>query len=159
MSVELFHVSHGSRHRLILTYTLTGSCYGPWNSLVIYLGETTWVQPASTRWLALDFISWCRFSTYYTHLSWRNFTCQHLWTAEHFLVDPWSMDQADLHKCIHIYNQYNFWLVILPLILMRRNFRSTFVLFNVKHKNLMLTNGLIFRTCVGTTIHVVINAI
>ena len=38
--------------------------HGPWNSLLLYLGETIGVQPASTRRLAQDFTSFCRFSPY-----------------------------------------------------------------------------------------------
>ena len=51
--------------------------HGPWNSLLLYLGETIGVQPASTRWLALDFTSFCRFSPYNICFTCRNFICQH----------------------------------------------------------------------------------
>ena len=63
----------------------TGSSHGPWNSLVLYLGETTGVQPASTTILqpttgsldstgrlVLDFTSCYRFSPNYTHLTCQN---------------------------------------------------------------------------------------
>ena len=50
--------------------------HGPWNSLLLYLGETIGVQPASTRWLALDFTSFCRFSPYNICFTCRNFICQ-----------------------------------------------------------------------------------
>ena len=43
-------------------FTRTGSCYGPWNSLVLYLGETIEVQPTPTRRLALEFTSCYHFS-------------------------------------------------------------------------------------------------
>ena len=43
---ELFHIPHGSAHGLITSCTPTGSRHGPWNSLVVYLDETTGVQPA-----------------------------------------------------------------------------------------------------------------
>ena len=55
----------------------TGARRGPSNRLVLYLGETTGVQPAMTRRLTLDFISCYRFSPYYIHLTYRNFICQH----------------------------------------------------------------------------------
>ena len=71
------HPTWLSTHTLIPTCTSTGWRHGPWNSIVVYLGETTGILSASTRWLALDFTSCCRFSTYYTHITCQNFNCQH----------------------------------------------------------------------------------
>ena len=70
-------ISHICTHSLIPVCTPTGSRHRLWNSLAVYLGETIGVQPASTRRVALDFTSCCRLSTYYTHLTCRNFICQY----------------------------------------------------------------------------------
>ena len=64
-------------HSLTPTCPPTGSRHTLWNCLAVYLGETIGVQPASTRRLALYFTSCCRFSTYFTLLTCRNFICQH----------------------------------------------------------------------------------
>ena len=49
--------------------TPTGSCHGPWNSLInIFVRASQSCQP-STRRLAVDFTSCCRFSPNYTHLT------------------------------------------------------------------------------------------
>ena len=52
----------------------TGSRHRPWNSLVIYLDEIIGV---STRRLELNFTSCYRCSSYYIHLTCRNFIYQH----------------------------------------------------------------------------------
>ena len=65
-------------HSLTTTCPPTGSCHRLWNYLTVYLGETIKFQPASTRRFALYFTSCCRFPTYCTHLTCRNFICQHL---------------------------------------------------------------------------------
>ena len=45
--VELFHIAHGAAHILFPIYARqTGSCHGPWNSLVTNLCETIGVLPA-----------------------------------------------------------------------------------------------------------------
>ena len=62
---------------VIPTCTATGSCHGPWSSLLYILVRPLEFQSASTRRLALDFTSCCRFSTYCTHLTCRNFIWQH----------------------------------------------------------------------------------
>ena len=64
-------------HCLTTTCPPTGSRSRLWNCLAVYLGETIGVQPASTRRLALNFTNSCWFSTYCTHLTCRNFICQH----------------------------------------------------------------------------------
>ena len=64
-------------HCLTTTCPPTGSRHRLWNCLAVYLGETIGVQPVSTWRLALNFTSSCRFSTYCTHLTCRNFICQH----------------------------------------------------------------------------------
>ena len=64
-------------HCLTTTCPPTGSRHRLWNCLAVYFGETIVVQPVSTRRLALNFTSSCRFSTYCTHLTCRNFICQH----------------------------------------------------------------------------------
>ena len=60
----------------------TRSRHGLGNRLVVYLGESRWVQPTSSRRLALDFTSCYRYSPYYAHLICRNFTCLHSAVAE-----------------------------------------------------------------------------
>ena len=64
-------------HCLTTTCPPTGLRHRLWNCLAAYLGETIGVEPASTRRLALNFTSSCRFSTYCTHLTCRNYICQH----------------------------------------------------------------------------------
>ena len=67
-------------HNLTPTCPPTGSAIDShrlWNCLAVYLGETIGGQPVSTRRFALHFTSCCRFSTYCTHLTCRNFICQH----------------------------------------------------------------------------------
>ena len=64
-------------HCLTTTCPPTGSRDRLWNCLAVYLAETIRVQPASTRRLALNFTNSCWFSTYCTHLTCRNFICQH----------------------------------------------------------------------------------
>ena len=64
-------------HCVTTTCPPTGSRHRLWSCLAVYLGETIGVQPVSTQRLALNFTSSCRFSTYCTHLTSRNFICQH----------------------------------------------------------------------------------
>ena len=62
-------------HSLTPTSPPTGSRHRLWNCLAVYLGETIGVHSASTQRLALHFTSCCRFKTYCTHLTCRNFIC------------------------------------------------------------------------------------
>ena len=71
------HPTWLSTHCLTTTCPQTGSRHRLWNCLAVYLGETIGVEPASTQRLALNFTSSCRLSTYCTHLTCRNFICQH----------------------------------------------------------------------------------
>ena len=78
-------------HSLTPTCRPTGSRHRLWNCLAVYLGETIGVQPASTRRLALYFTSFCRFSTYCTHLTCRNFICQHSAIVEITVKHPLAL--------------------------------------------------------------------
>ena len=69
--------SHMALYITWLLRTRTGSRHGPWNSLLLYLGDTIGVQPASTRRLTLAFTSCYRFSYYYIRFIFRNFICEH----------------------------------------------------------------------------------
>ena len=61
--------SHMTPHIYWFLCTRKGSRHGPWNSLVLYLGEIIAVKPVPTGRLALDFTSYYRFSPYYIHLT------------------------------------------------------------------------------------------
>ena len=95
--------SHMTPHIYWFPCTRTGSRHGLWSSLVLYLGETIGVQPASTRRLALDFTSCYRFVPYHrenspitqttpepTLSSWGG------WPHEKFLPHPWPHGKPGL---------------------------------------------------------------
>ena len=73
----MFHIPQGTAHMQILLCTWKGSRRGSWNSLVLYIVRPSELNDPSTRRLALDFTISCRFSPICTHLTWRNFICQH----------------------------------------------------------------------------------
>ena len=64
--------SHMASHIYRFLCTRRASHHGPWNSLLLYRGETIGVQPASTRPLALDFTNYYRFSLYCIRFTCRN---------------------------------------------------------------------------------------
>ena len=69
--------SHMALHTYWFLCTRTWFHPEQWNSLLLYLGVTIGIQPASTLWLALDFTSCYRFSPYYKCFKCQNFICQH----------------------------------------------------------------------------------
>ena len=65
-------------HCLTTTCPPTGSRNRLWNCLAVYLGETIGVSASVDSAIGTPiFTNFCRFLTYCTHLTCRNFICQH----------------------------------------------------------------------------------
>ena len=75
--VELFHIAHGAAHIDSFICTPTGSCHGPWNSLVRNLCETIGILPAFDSEIGSGFYKLLSVFANYTHLTYRYFILQH----------------------------------------------------------------------------------